>query len=253
MIAALPMYQRAENAAAHAVLWALIRDGLRVRGIEAPEALDVETDHMEVWGRPDLVLSQICNLPYRAVYRERVTLIGASDYGLKDCAPGYYYSYFVVPKDDPASRPEEAAGYPLDHNDGLSQSGWGAAQLWAAERGFAFPAGKATGAHSASLARLAEGRGRLAAIDAVTWRNLERWAPEQVAAVKIIGRTGASPGQSFITRAGEDPAPYSAAIAEAIGALPAEEAATLGLKGIVPLPASAYDLPLPPKPEASAA
>ncbi|WP_373353577.1 phosphate/phosphite/phosphonate ABC transporter substrate-binding protein [Pseudoroseicyclus sp. CXY001] len=253
MIAALPMYQRAENAAAHGVLWGLIRDGLRARGVSAPDALDTETDHKEGWARPDLVLSQICNLPYRALFKGRVTLIGASDYGLDGCGPGEYFSWFIVRRDDPAERPEDAAAYPLAHNDPISQSGWGAAQLWARARGFTFPAGEETGAHSVSLRRVAEGRARLAAIDAVTWRSLERWAPEEVAAVKIIGRTEASPGQSFITRAGEDPAPYAAAIADAIAALPAPEAALLGLKGIVPLPPEAYDLPLPPKPEATAA
>ncbi|MGZ9810632.1 phosphate/phosphite/phosphonate ABC transporter substrate-binding protein [Pseudoroseicyclus sp. H15] len=252
MIAALPMYLRAENAGAHRVLWELIRDGLRARGISAPDELDTETGHVEGWGREDLVLSQICNLPYRAVFKGRVTLIGAGDYGLPGCAPGEYYSHFIVPKDDPAESPEDAAAYPLAYNDGLSQSGWGAAQLWAGARGFHFPTGEETGSHAASLARVAEGAARLATIDAVTWANLSRWAPEQTARVKIIGRTDASPGLSFVTRAGQDPAPYREAIAGAIAALPRQEAEVLGLKGIVPFPESAYDLPLPPKPEASA-
>ncbi|WP_246082533.1 hypothetical protein [Rubellimicrobium rubrum] len=63
MIAALPMYDRPDNWAAHDALWSLIRDGLRSRGNAAPDALDHGTDPMDEWGRPDLVLGQICNLP----------------------------------------------------------------------------------------------------------------------------------------------------------------------------------------------
>ena len=52
MIAALPMYDRPENAWAHDALWARVRDGLRARGLAAPDALDRLTPHDETWGRP---------------------------------------------------------------------------------------------------------------------------------------------------------------------------------------------------------
>lgn len=39
MIASLGMYDRPETMAANDRLWALVRDGLRARGIAAPEAL----------------------------------------------------------------------------------------------------------------------------------------------------------------------------------------------------------------------
>lgn len=251
MIAALPMYARPENRAAHDVLWGLIRDNLRADGIAAPDALDWETGHMEGWARPDLVLSQICNLPWRARFRDRVTLIGAADYGLPDCAPGHYYSVFVVRADDTATDPADRAAR-FAYNEGLSNSGWGAPQLWAAAQGFAFAPHLATGAHWESARAVADGRADIAAIDAITWRNLERWWP-QSGRLRIIGRTDATPGQSFITGAGQDPAPYRAAIAAAIAALPAAEAALLGLRGIRDLPLSDYDIPLPPAPEAIAA
>ena len=43
MFAALPMYDRPDNREAHDRLWGAIRDGLRARGVAAPEALDRET------------------------------------------------------------------------------------------------------------------------------------------------------------------------------------------------------------------
>jgi hypothetical protein len=52
MIAALPMYDRPENRSAHDALWALIRDGLRARGIEAPDELDRQTPYDEGWAAP---------------------------------------------------------------------------------------------------------------------------------------------------------------------------------------------------------
>jgi len=248
MFAALPMYERPETAEAHDLLWSLIRDGLRGRGIDAPDALDRSLPHMEGWSRADLVLGQICNLPWRAVFRDRVTLIGAADFGLPDAAPGEYYSLFVLRVDDLVCSLFDCAGYRFAYNEGLSNSGWGAPVQTAAALGLTLSPALCTGAHVASVHAVAEGRADLAAIDAVTWRNLTRWDPV-AAGLRVIGRTHASPGQSFITRAGQDPEPYRAAIAAAIAALPPDAADLLGLRGIVVLPPGAYDLPLPPLPD----
>ena len=245
MIAALPMYDRPENRAAHDVLWALIRDGLGARGIAAPEALDRETPYDETWARPDLVLGQICNLPWRARFRDRVTLIGASDYGLPGAGPGEYYSFIIARADDPAPGPRFA------FNDPLSNSGWDAGQDWARRNGVALRPTLATGSHAQSLRAVAEGRADLAAIDAVTFRALERWDP-LARTVRVLDRTAASPGQSFITAPGRDPGPYREAIAQAIAALPRDAANLLGLRGIVALPRSAYERPLPLSPDVTA-
>jgi len=251
MFASLPMYDRPENAAAHDRLWAGIRDALRARGVAAPEALDRGTGYMEGWARPNLVLGQICNLPYRARFRDRLTLIGAADYGLEGAPAGCYYSLFVVRADDGATDPAGCAGARFAYNEGLSNSGWGAPQAWAQARGFAFAASLRTGVHVESVRAVAEGRADIAAIDAVTWAMLLRWEPA-ARALRVIGRTEATPGQSFGPAQGRDPAPYRAAIAEAIAGLSPDDSAMLGLRGIVALPRSAYDLPIPALPEASA-
>nr|WP_246849291.1 PhnD/SsuA/transferrin family substrate-binding protein [Rubellimicrobium arenae] len=239
------MYDRPENRAAHDALWALIRDGLRARGVAAPDALDRETDYMEGWGRPDLVLGQICNLPWRARFRDRVTVIAASDYGLPGAGPGEYYSYMIARADDPAPGDRFAL------NDPLSNSGWDFAQEWSRATGVPLRPVMITGSHAASLRAVADGRADLACIDAITFRALERW-DEATQRVRILGRTAAGPGMTFITARGNDPAPFREAIAAAVAALPPSEAGLLGLRAIVELPPSAYERPLPGSPDVTA-
>ena len=95
MIAALPMYDRPETAAATDRYWGLIRDGLRAREIEAPDDLTRTDDLWTLWQSPDLVLAQTCGLPFRARLHGQVQLVGTPDFGLPGCAPGYYNSVII--------------------------------------------------------------------------------------------------------------------------------------------------------------
>ncbi len=245
MIASLPMYARPSNRAAHDAFWALIRDGLRARQIAAPDGLDHDIDYQDGWQRPDLVLGHICNLPYRARFRGKVTLIGASDYGLPGCAPGYYNSVLI------ARRP----GKPRDFaerfacNDLLSNSGYGVPQQWAVAKGFTLNAMQITGSHRASIAAVAEGIADMAAIDAQAWR-IECAENADTRSLHVIGHTHTTPGMTFITRKDQDPAPYFAAIKTAIHTLTRDDQSALGLRDIIALPKIAYDIPLPPMPQA---
>ena len=239
------MYLRPANQPAHDRLWEAIAARLRARGIAAPDRLDHETNHIEGWRRPDLVLGQICNLPYRLAFRDRVTRIGAADYGLDGCAPGYYRSVFVVRREEADCTVPEFALRRFAYNDIHSQSGYGAPQVWAARHGFKFDEATSTGSHRASIAAVASGAADIAAIDAQTWRMaLQDDAPTD--GLAVIGATDPSPGMTFITAGNVDSAPYFAAISAAISGLSAADAQVLGLRGIVALPDSAYDLPLPP-------
>lgn len=247
MIAQFPMYLRPGNLAAHQAFWACLRDGLRDRGVNAPEEFDLSEDYDAVWARPDLCLSQVCNLPLRTLLKDRLTPIAACDYGLEGCAPGFYRSLFVVRADHPAMRPEDLSGARMAYNDALSHSGWGAAWQWATKRGLWFQAAMKTGAHIASLEAVVAGAVDFAVIDAQSFREFEI-DTALTQQVRVIGATEASPGQTFCTRAGQDPAPYRAALREALETLPTEHRDRLGLRGIVALPPAAYDLPVPPAP-----
>lgn len=249
MIASLPMYARASNKASHDTLWGLIRDELRAQGITAPDGLDHDIDHMDSWGHQDLVLGQICNLPLRAAFMDKVTVIGAADYGLDGCDPGYYRSHFVVHRDCPAADPAAMFDARFVCNEPLSQSGYGAAQLWAQARGRQFQLTATTGSHRGSTDAVATGTGDIAAIDAQTWR-IECAENPQTRALKIIGHTAPSPGMTFITRKGQNPQPYFAAIANAISQLHPQVAAELGLNAIIALDPNSYEFPFPPEPAA---
>jgi len=247
MIASLPMYARDSNRVAHDALWTLIRDGLRARGVSAPDQLDHQIDHMASWAHPDLVLGQICNLPLRGPFAGKVTVIGTAHYDLPNCVAGFYNSLYIARPDGPKS-PRDCVGHRFACNDLLSQSGYGAAQNWAAEQGHPFDPPLITGSHRASIAAVADGKVDFATIDAQTWR-IECAENPKTKDVSVIGRTDSTPGMTFITRLGEDPAPYFAAIADAIKDLPKDIQAQLNLYGIVMLSKAAYDIPLPPEPQ----
>ena len=240
------MYARPENRLAHDTLWRAIAAKLRDDGIAAPENLDHTLPHDAIWGRADMVLGQVCNLPLCHGLGQEVTVIGTGDYGLEGTEPGYYHSVYVVRRDDPAQCLADCAGYQLAVNDLMSHSGWGS--IYAEAHALGMPLGPPleTGAHRESLAAIVQGRADFAAIDAQSWW-MDRNSP-QAQACRVIGRTAATPGQSFITAGHVNPAPYFNAIAHAIADLPRPMARVLGMRGIVCLPPSAYNLPFPPQP-----
>lgn len=248
MIASLPMYLRPENRAAHDSYYALIRDALRDHGQDAPDALTHDAPIWDTWGRPDLTLGQICNLPYRMEFSGKVTLIGAADHDLPNTPSGSYYSVLITRKNDDPD-PCSYGTRTLAFNEPASHSGWTAAQIWAAQNDICWTKTLQTGGHHASAQAVAQGRADIAAIDAQTWRNITRWAPF-ADSLCVVARTGTSPGLSYITAANRDPAPYFAAIGQAIAALTAETRQILDIKAIVALPETDYlDLPLPHPPQ----
>ena len=241
-LAALPMYDRPETAAAHDALWALVRDGLRARGVSAPDALDRRVRTLARGAPAPVVLGQVCNLPLRRGLCGDVRRIGCGDYGLPGTAPGFYYSHFVVRAQDDLTPGtfHRRPGARFARNEADSHSGWGAAQLWAARAGLPpFPALPEAGSHRAAAAAVADGRADMAAIDAISWRAIARHDRPLVARLRIAGETGRSPGQTFVTDA-RDPAPHRAALAEAIAALDPVHAAVLGLRGLAVLEDADY-------------
>ncbi len=241
-IAALPMYDRPETAAANDALW----DEIRARLGHGPAALTRRGDLWDIWQSPRLLLSQTCGLPYRSRLHGRVTLVGTPDYGLADTPPGYYRSIFVT-RPALADLPLTAfANRPFAVNEIRSQSGWAGPQAHAAGLGFAFTAPVISGAHIMSGRWVAEGRADLAAIDAVSWALMRRH-DGFAAGLREIGRTAPTPGLPLITAPGRDPAPLFAAVSAAIAALPAASRAILLLRGIVHIPARRYlKIPLAP-------
>jgi ABC-type phosphate/phosphonate transport system substrate-binding protein len=250
MIAALPMYDRPDLTGATDRYWALIRDGLRLRGMDAPEGLRRgDAELMPHWLSPDLVLSQTCGFPYRARLHGKVRLVGTPDFGVEGCPPGYYRSVLIARAEDPRTGLAAFDGVAMAYNDGLSQSGWAAPQNQAAALGLRLPAGVLTGSHAASLLAVAEGRADLAALDAVTFRLLARSHPA-AALVRVVALTDPTPGLPYICAAAVDADAVFDAVAAAIAALEAADRAALGLRGLCRIPAEAYlSVPTPASPD----
>ncbi|MDZ4096447.1 MAG: PhnD/SsuA/transferrin family substrate-binding protein [Paracoccaceae bacterium] len=240
MIASLGMYDPAECQPANDRYWALIRDGLRARGLPAPDTLTRgEAAYWPAWQAADLVLSQTCGFPYRARLHGKVTLIGTPDFGVDGCPPGYYRSLFLARNDDP--RP--LAGFDggrFTYNDKLSQSGWAAPRNHAQALGLHLPTFLHSGGHLASALAVAERRADLAAIDAVTWRLILRHDPALCARRRGEDQTTPTPGLPYIAAPGADRPALFAVIGAAIASLSAADRDTLGLRGLIAIPAARY-------------
>lgn len=239
MIASLMMYQRPELAAAHDRYWALIRTHLRAVGIDAPEALSQDAEEFFVWKHPELVLSQACGMPYRTWLHDKVTLVGTPDFGLEGCAPGYYRSALVVRADDARKGVAAFKGARFAYNQTFSQSGYAAAFWHVQPLGFFFEDRVQTEQHLASARAVASGRADIASLDAVTWRNIEAFEGF-AGALRVLEWTAPTPGLPLITAQGNDARVIFGAVERAIAELSPDDAALLGIKGIMRIGAEDY-------------
>ena len=242
MIAALPMYDRPENAAAHDALWSLIR---AAHGGDLPVHLTRHLPPAETWAHPDLALGQICGLPFRTVFRERVSYVGSGSYDI-DAPPGHYRSVWVVRADDPRDALTDFNDATLAISEPDSQSGWAGPVTAAAAEGVRFGALHQTGGHAPSACAVTENRADIAGLDAVSWRSISRF-DACAAGLRVLAATPPTPGLAFVTAPGRDTGRMFDTIASAIDALPERHRNTLGLQGIVRIPLEAYlSVPTPP-------
>jgi ABC-type phosphate/phosphonate transport system substrate-binding protein len=237
------MYDWPEVRAATNRLWQALRDALRAEGVAAPERLTRGLGLMEGWTDPALVLGQTCGLPVVRALAGRVAVIGAADYGLPGCPPGWYRSAVVVRESDPRATLAAFRGARLAVNGTDSQSGYGAILHHAAPLvadGRFFGAVEITGAHAVSGARVAGGAADLAAIDFVSWRLFRRFRPE-AGRLRVLMLTDPTPGCPLIAARGTDVGPHRRAVAAALTRLDAGCEA-LGIVGFAPLAAADYEL-----------
>jgi len=237
-IAALPMYDLPEIAAANDALWGAIAARLKAHGVEAPAKLTRGEDIAALWRDPGLVFGQTCGYPYAKALSDAVVLIATPEYALPGCEGASYRSFLVRATDDPrrslgAFRGGVAAVNALDSNSGMNLFRVSIAPL-AGGSPF-FSAVVVTGAHHASLEAVAAGRADLAAIDCVTFGLIERLRPALVERVAVVAESPPSPGLPFVASAAL-PASTVAAVRDALSAALADPAlagarAALGLKG----------------------
>lgn len=201
MIASLPMYDAPDTQAA---LWSELRNGLRGRGIAAPDALDVPRDRLTShWARDDLVFSQTCGGPLVTALRERVCVLGAPVYDLPHCGEGMYSSLIVAA--DPAITDwASTRGRRLAANDRGSLSGWMTLRHLC-DPAHWFRCVTWTGSHLGSMAAVRGGQADVAAIDAVTWHlDVKNWhldVKNGAEPLRIVATTPRLPALPFICAA----------------------------------------------------
>ena len=239
MIANLMMYQRPQLVEAHSQLWTLIREQLAAAGMDSPESLSQDAEEFFVWKHPDLVLSQTCGMPYRTWLHDKVQLVGTPDYGLDGCPAGYYRSAIIVRADDPRTAIEGFKDATFAYNQTFSQSGY-AAPFWHLQpKGFWFENRLHAEQHLESARAVATRRADIASLDAVTWRNIEKYE-DFATKLRVLEWTDPTPGLPLITALGNDADLISKAVGNAIEALDARSKAELGIKGIVQIPKKEY-------------
>jgi ABC-type phosphate/phosphonate transport system substrate-binding protein len=197
-IAALPMYDFPELRWATDAVWAAI--AARVPG--APAALERSREIDDVWTDPDLLLAQTCGYPLMTSLAGRVRLLATPRYRAEGCDGPNYRSAVIVRAGDPAATLADLRGRRCAVNGTGSNSGMNvlrAAIAPLATNGRFFDQVAITGSHEASIEAVAQNIADIAAIDCITWAQLQRLRPDSVAGLRVLDWTEASPGLPLIT------------------------------------------------------
>jgi ABC-type phosphate/phosphonate transport system substrate-binding protein len=203
-IAALPMYDFDWIAGANDALWAAIAGRLAEAGVESPRRLTRVADHAAQWRDPGLVFGQTCGYPYVTALRDAVALIATPEYAFPGCEGASHRSFLVRRAIDPRRALAEFRGARAAINGWDSNTGMNLFRLAIASVAHGAPffgAVAATGAHEASLARVANGEADLASIDCISFAHISRGRPALVERVAVVAESGLSPGLPFIVSA----------------------------------------------------
>ena|SRR5271166_3314079 len=238
LIAALPMYDFPETAAANDALWAAMAARLRDRGIEAPAHIIRGGDFERQWRDPGLIFGQTCGYPFVKELRDEVALIATPRYAFPGCQGATHRSFIIARRGDTRRHLGEFRGARAAINGWTSNTGMNlfrAASAPIAGGEPFFGEVRVTGSHAASVEAVAEGRADIAAIDCVTYALTSRARPDLAARVAIVGETPVSPCLPFIASARQPPQAIEAVREALLTALNepslAEARETLGLCG----------------------
>lgn len=232
-IAELPMYVAPSAVQAANEQWLALT--LQILGVEHRQRFDGPLD--ELWLHPQLLLTQTCGYPLKTRLGEQVRVLGRPCFELPDAENGRHCSLLIVRRDDPRHSLAQWRGShgvlnSRDSNTGMNLLYRTLAPL--AAPGSFFARESLSGSHRASLAQVPAGRADLAAIDSVTYAYLARHAADEVAGVRVLGRTEQSPTLPYITRVqGTDGDAVRAAMNRALAGLP-QVRQVLGIVWVMP-------------------
>jgi ABC-type phosphate/phosphonate transport system substrate-binding protein len=216
-IAALPMYDMPELAAAHDALWGWFAQRLSQLGLSGvPASLSRHLSHEDSWRHPGLLLGQGCEYPLATSHAGFARPIATPWYAAEGCEGGYYRSAFVVRAGDCAERLRDLRGRRCVLNDGTSNSGMNLLRAAVAPLagGAAFFSSVAvSGSHRRSIEMVASGQADLTAVDCVSWAHFRRHGPAQTSMLRVLSWSARSPSLPFITSLATDERSVAALVA----------------------------------------
>lgn len=217
--------------------------------------------HLELrslWRAPELLLSQTCGYPLMVELRGQVKLIGRPRYELIHSSAGSHCSLLLTRGDNPRTVLADfydsrgvINGY--DSNSGMNLLRERLAPLQRDARFFASV--DVSGGHRDSLRWLREDRADLAAIDSVTFDYLARFAPQEVAGLRVVTRSAPSPTLPYIGALGlsdEQVSSIREAMNQALQDLP-QLVEVLGVQEVLPAREEDYQVLLDYQQKAEAA
>ena len=202
-IAALPMYDFPELAAAHDALWGAVAARLTAAGVtELPRELTRKVAQWDVWRHPRLLLGQGCEYPLIKSCADTIRLVATPCYAVPGCTGSTYRSAVVVRRADPAEaltdlRYRRCVINDLNSNSGMNLLRAAIAPLSWSER--FFESVTISGAHRRSAEMVANGQADVAALDCVSFAHFQRLYPALLANLRVLCWTPASPSLPFIT------------------------------------------------------
>lgn len=244
MRAMISMYDTPERRPAIDAWWRGLARHWRAAGLrDVPEIAVTPQDLYELWLASDLFIAQTCGYPLTHALKDRVTLVATPVYAVDGCVGPTYHSVIVARRESDVRTLDDVAGKVAAINGYDSQSGWNALRHSLIGKGA--PARIVeTGGHRKSVAAVREGRADVAAIDCVTYANLQAVAPQEIEALRVIAHSASTPALPYITRRDISPedlqrlrAGLRAAIADPTLA---ETRAALFIAGIEIVPLEAY-------------
>ena len=247
-IAALPMYDLPELAPANDALWTALARRLRAAGIRGvPRTLTRDAPLASIWSDPNLLLAQTCGYPLIKDLAGQVRLVATPRYHARGCDGPFHRSAVIVRLGQVANGLADLRGARCALNDPSSNTGMNLlrAEVAPLARGLPFFSQiVTTGSHAASAEAVVEGLADVAAIDAVTFAQLQRHRPRTTDRLRVLMWTMRTPGLPLITSARTD-AHTRQILAQALDdivvdpSLRAERAALL-LEGFNALPQAHY-------------
>ncbi len=245
-LAVLPMYDWLAVRSATDAWWSCLRDAMCEAGFDAPERLERSLSPMEAWRSPDLLFGQTCGLPFVTGLQDCCEIVGTPAFAPAEGDPplpaGTYDSAVVVRADDPRNELASFRGATAAVNGTNSLSGSMALlELVGGQMGHGrfFDTVVTAGSHAASIARVADGRADIAAIDRTTWRLARRHLPA-ASKLRVLTRTVPAPALPYITAKGHDVKGLANAVDAALAELGHEARSALGLAGFVHTTAADY-------------